>query len=128
MFSKLVPEDGRLLDPKSGGSFADHQEYITHVLGFCGCGDPLALLVWVKSMFLKHVHQTGDPSYSCWEHNSYENMELMFFLNWADSREFIEHGTTIRCSWMTEAGTALIAAITEIESEEAANTEESSET
>ena len=42
------------------------------------------------------------------EHGDYEDMPYMFFVYWANDKGFAEHGTTARCSWLTEKGKELL--------------------
>jgi len=32
----------------------------------------------------------------------------MFFVYWANDKGFLEHGSTARCSWLTEKGKSII--------------------
>lgn len=106
-----------LLNKQPDGSFVDENgttwdcelDYLlTGVLGFCGCGSPEDVGEYVRAMLLRHVKQTDSENFSCWERTSYEDMPTMFFLYWADDNGYIEHGSTIRCSWMTPKGDSLL--------------------
>lgn len=99
------------------GGFEDENKFFyetkadylcTGVLGLCGCGDPKAVANYIKNMFLKHVQQAVPEDHSCWDRTYYEDLPAMFFLLWANNHDYIEHGTTIRCSWMTEKGIELL--------------------
>jgi len=48
-----------------------------------------------------------------WE--EYENLEYMFFVYWANDKGFAEHGSTARCSWLTEKGQELLKDLEELE-------------
>jgi len=116
MIDKLVPcENGGFMS-HDGSHWDTKAEYLmTGVLFSCGCGDPSSIGKYVKDMFLKHVYQNGTNNYSCWEITYYEDLPVMFFLSWADREGYIEHGTTIRCSWMTEKGNELLSDLIEVE-------------
>jgi len=100
---------GRFTD-ETGCSWETKADYMfMGVLPSCGCGDPESIGVYVRDMLLEHVKQTGAASgIECWDRTSYDDMPVMFFLSWADSQDYIDHGTTIRCSWMTEKGDELL--------------------
>ena len=108
-------EDGSFTSP-DGCNWDSKAEYIyMGVLPSCGCGDPSSIGKYVKEMFLKHVKQTDSDDYSCWDITTYEDLPVMFFLSWADREGYIEHGVTIRCSWMTEEGDELLHDLIEVE-------------
>lgn len=114
MLKDLKKVGGRYEDEK-GCSWETRADYLyCGVLPSCGCGDPSAIGRYVKEL-LKHVGQTEDNS--CWERTSWDDLPVMFFLSWADREGYIEHGTTIRCSWMTEKGNELLRDLIEIEKE-----------
>lgn len=110
MLEKLVPAtDGSgFIDPD--GMFWDtRSDYImTGVLPSCGCGNPASIGMYVKDMLLKHVKRSDSSEDTCWCNNSYEDLPTMFFLSWADHEGYTEHGTTIRCSWLTPKGEDLL--------------------
>lgn len=104
MIEKLQPsqELGGFLD-EEGTFWETRGLYMyTKVLPSCGCGDPSALGKYVFDMLSKHANQDG------WSETKYGDMPVMFFLAWADREKYIEHGTTIRCSWLTEKGKELL--------------------
>lgn len=121
MIDKLVPceEHGGFIAP-DGGHWDTKADYLMMgVLPSCECGNPSSIGKYVKDMLLKHVKQTDGEDYSCWDITQYEDLPVMFFLSWADHEGYIEHGTTIRCSWMTEKGDELLRDLVEVEKEEA---------
>jgi len=73
-------------------------------LGLCGCGNPEDIMAYIRDMLL--VLKTGD-----WR--DHEDMPYMFFVSWANYNQLAEHGTTIRCSWLTPEGEALLKEIEE---------------
>lgn len=97
-------------EDKDGCFWNTEEDYIyIGVLPSCGCGEPEKIGKYAKDMFIKHVKQTDEENgEKIWKNNSYENLPLMFFLSWADREKYIEHGSTIRCSWMTEKGEKLL--------------------
>ena len=68
----------------------------------CDCGDSDAILEYIDEMFKLHVGE------STWDDNRYEDMPVMFFLSWANNQDYLEHGATIRCSWLTLKGKELL--------------------
>ena len=69
------------------------------VLGLCGCGNPDDITIWIGEMLKKLDSQN-------W--GEYSDMPYMFFVYWANDKNFAEHGTTVRCSWLTESGKKLL--------------------
>lgn len=83
-----------------GVSHRSKKEYLQiSVLGFCGCGDGDAVMVYVKEFLEKLDRQ---------DWGEYEDMPYMFLCYWADDKGFTEHGTTVRCSWLTDLGKELL--------------------
>jgi hypothetical protein len=104
---------------EEGTSWRSRADYLyIKVLPSCGCGDPASIGRYVKDMLLRHVKQTGSDDTSCWKHTNYDDLPVMFFLSWADREGYIEHGTTIRCSWMTPKGDELLRDLAAVEAEE----------
>jgi hypothetical protein len=108
VIDKLREDRGMWVDP-DGVSWDSPLNYIcTGILPSCGCGTPESIAVYVRDMLRKHVKQIGTDDYSCWDITKYEDLPVMFFLSWADREGYTEHGTTIRCSWMTQKGDELL--------------------
>ena len=83
-----------------GVYFPSQTEYLTgEYLGFCGCGDPIAVMEYVGN-FLTRL-ENGD-------YGDYEDMPYMFLCYWANDKNYAEHGTTARCSWLTPLGKELL--------------------
>lgn len=70
-----------------------------NVLGFCGCGDPKAIMIYIRDFLL--LQRDG-------EWCEYDNLPFLFLCYWADANGFLEHGTTVRCGWLTEKGEELL--------------------
>jgi hypothetical protein len=104
-----LKQDGDVWIDTDGVSWSSPVNYLcVGVLPSCGCGNPESIAVYVRDMLRKHVKQTGSEGYSCWNETKYEDLPVMFFLSWADREGYIEHGSTIRCSWMTPKGDELL--------------------
>lgn len=90
--------------------YRDRAEYLhCGVLKFCGCGDSMSNLRYIQKMLrMLDEQQWGD----------YEDAPYMFFVYWADGLELAEHGTTVRCSWLTEKGKKFLADIESVTQEE----------
>lgn len=97
------------------------KEYLQiKILGFCGCGNPDEVMVYVRDFLVKLEKQ---------EWSDYEDMPYMFLIYWADDKGFTEHGSTARCSWLTEKGKELLKDIewcleNELKKEKKDNTQE----
>ena len=103
MLEKLVfdPDDG--FYDENGAVWPTRAAYLKQgVLPLCDCGDTDAILRWIVEMFRLHVGQ------STWSTTSYEDLPTMFFLSWASNQDYIEHGVSIRCSWLTPKGEELL--------------------
>lgn len=74
--------------------------------GFCGCGSPSDIRDYVVSMLERCQSDKWDFKY--------ENHAEMFFLNWANGKNLLDHGSTIRCSWRTPEGNSVLAALKEM--------------
>ena len=74
-------------------------------LGFCDCYEGTRLLPKIK-----------ETLELCQSDNWRLNLDdlTLFILYWLDSKGYIEHGTTIRCSWRTTEGNTLLANIIKI--------------
>ena len=84
-------------------------------LGICGCGDPeatrLHAIETLESM--NSVGADGKLRDLDWSKFQYEDRNQMLVLALLDSKGLIEHGTTIRCSWLTEKGREVLAGLRE---------------
>lgn len=89
---KYIDEDGCSWDSK--------KSYLQiKILGFCGCGNGDEVMKYVRD-FLLSVQEN--------RFGSYEDIPYMFISYWADHNEYTEHGTTVRCSWLTDKGKELL--------------------
>ena len=101
-FDKLKKDDEMWLDA-SGVSWESPQDYLQcEILKFCGCGNPDEVMEYVKIMLQKLKNQ---------EWGDYEDMGYMFFVYWANDKDFAEHGSSAGCSWLTPKGEELLADI-----------------
>ncbi len=95
-------DEYKYIDEK-GCSHRSKKEYLQSiVLGFCGCGSPDDVMLYVRDYLVK---QQGN------EWGNYEDIPYMFLAYWASHNGFTEHGTTVRCSWLTDKGEELLADI-----------------
>ncbi len=87
----------------NGVSHKSKKDYLqTEILGFCGCGDPDSVMAYVGDFLTKlNTNEWGN----------YEDMPYMFLVYWAYHNGFSEHGTTARCSWLTDKGKELLSDI-----------------
>lgn len=73
-----------------------------NILGFCGCGNPDNVMVYIRDLLVKLNNN---------EWGSYNDLPYMFFVYWANNNGFAEHGTSVRCSWLTKNGKELLSDI-----------------
>lgn len=102
MIEKLIKVDDSdfpYIDEESVAHRSKKEYLQTEILHFCGCGDGDAVMVYVKEFLEKQKTQA-------W--GNYEDLPYMFLAYWADHEGFTEHGTTVRCSWLTERGEELL--------------------
>jgi len=78
---------------------------IIEELWFCSCWNiyDIIINIWKYLQILKKQD---------WK--EYENTEYMFFVYWADTMWYTEHGTTIRCSWLSSKWKKLLKKIDKI--------------
>jgi hypothetical protein len=80
--------------------FFKKSDYIwNHFFDFCGCGNNEEMFIFIRDMLLKLNKN---------EWGSYDDKSYMLFVYWADSQQLTEHGTTIRCSWLTKLGEEIL--------------------
>ena len=102
MIEKLVLQDISEYPyvDENGVSYQSKKGYLqTKVLHFCGCGDPDAVMIYIRDFLQKLDKQ---------EWGDYEDMPYMFLCYWSDHEGLSEHGTTARCSWLTDKGKELL--------------------
>lgn len=109
-----------------------------YLFGFCICGNPELNVEYVKKG-LKHISQKCPYDYKYkeefnkwmdnWEKEGIEifgnKKSKQFFLYWATNEGFIEHGSSIIGSWLTDEGEELLKDLSiivkEIKEEEGVN-------
>lgn len=107
MIEKLKKIDKEFLD-ENGVTWQTEADYLQiEILGFCGCGDPDDTMFYVKEM----LEKLGKCD---WEIPADKEREYMFFVYWANDKGFAEHGTTARCSWLTDVGEELLTDINKV--------------
>jgi len=77
-------------------------------LDFCGCGNPEEIMDYVKAMLMVFDNK---------KYQDYADLPYMFFAYWATHKGYLEHGSTIRCSWLTDKGKQLLLDIIECQDE-----------
>jgi hypothetical protein len=103
MIDKLTPDPEVGFWDGEGVAWSTRAAYLKQsVLPLCDCGDSDAILRYIVEMFRLHVGQ------DTWDTTHHEDMPTMFFLSWATNQDYIEHGATIRCSWLTPKGEELL--------------------
>jgi len=102
MIEKLIPHECgeyHWID-ENGVSYQNKSDYIfNHIFGFCGCGNPSDMFMFIRDNLDRLKRK---------DWGEYEDKAYMMFVYWADSKGFIDHGTTIRCSWLDDTGEELL--------------------
>lgn len=82
-------------------------DYIqSQIIGLCDCGNPDEVMRYVGEMLAKLDRQ---------EFGNYKDMPYMFFVYWANHNKFASHGTSARCSFLTDLGKELLRDIREVQ-------------
>lgn len=112
MIEKLKPYFDEWIDD-NGTSWENKKGYLQiEILGLCGCGNPDAVMEYMFEMFNKiNNHHDFD----------YKDLPSMFFLYWANDKDFAEHGSTVRYSWLTEKGKEVLSDIKQCKTEDKDN-------
>ena len=112
MIEKLTPDpEGGFLD-EDEVNWKNRSAYLKQkILPLCDCGNTDALLGYIVEMFRTHVGQDN------WATTNSGDLPTMFFLSWATSQDYIEHGANIVCSWITHRGEELLKDIETVLSE-----------
>jgi hypothetical protein len=84
------------MEDENGVSWNSLSEYIQcEILGLCGCGNPEEVMEYIR-INLEKLDKC--------EYGEYSDLPYMFFVYWANGKDFAEHGTSARCSWLTDYG------------------------
>lgn len=114
MIEKLKTVDGTLypyLD-EDGVSWENKSSYLKiKILHLCGCGNSDEVMIYIRDMLKRFEGE--DPKFG-----GYDDLPFMFFTYWANHNNFLEHGSTVRCSWLTDKGEELLRDIEQILKEE----------
>lgn len=78
------------------------------MLGLCGCGNPEEVREYIR----ERLERVANKQYP-----DYEEIAEMFFLYVADNRGWLEHGGTIRCSWLTDKGKDVLKTLNRVREE-----------
>jgi len=106
MLVNLKKENDGFLD-ETGCFWVTRKDYILmELLGFCGCGNPEEVAKYVIK-FLRILDRKN------WR--DYDDLDYMFFVYWANNKGFAEHGSTARCSWLTDKGKELLAELKKLD-------------
>jgi hypothetical protein len=101
MIEKLMPDGDGVRDPTVDMHYDSPLGYLCiAVLDLCGCGNPEEVAGYVRD----GLRRIADA-----DHPDYEDLPAMFFLYWANHKNFADHGTTARCGWLTDEGEELLA-------------------
>jgi hypothetical protein len=88
---------------QDGTSYNSPQEWVWSFLGGCGCGssDDFAEKCVKLLYYFSLPHDERDLK---GEVNPYEHEVYELLAHWFDSIGFIEHGTSVSSSWLSEKG------------------------
>ena len=90
-------------------------EALINELGICGCGNPELAYKAVHEM-LKRSSSKEESTITCAMDNDDTAIPYIYFMAYVlDSLGFLEHGSSIRCSWLTEKGENLLKALEVLE-------------
>lgn len=90
-------------------------EEIVNELGICGCGNPELAYKAVHEM-LKRSSSKEESTITCAMDNDDASLPYIYFMAYTlDTLGFLEHGSSIRCSWLTEKGEDLLKALDVLE-------------
>lgn len=101
MIEKLIKDSYYGYIDDDGCAWKSKKDFLQiSILDFCGCGNGDEVMIYVKN-YLEEIKSAK------WD-RTLDDLSYTFFLYWADHKEFIEHGTTVRCSWLTPKGKELL--------------------
>jgi len=99
-----INEDNTIIDKRDGKIYGGLTEALMVAeFGFCDCGAPEKVLQYIKTMLLTYVTQCQETPT-----DSRNNAEVSFFLYWADTHGYTEHGGSVNASWMSGEGFDLL--------------------
>jgi hypothetical protein len=78
-------------------------DFYTEVLGFCACGNPEEILIFIKKILVLLADEEKSPHYSLPPEFS-NDIFHSFFLLTLDSKGLLEHGSSIYGSCLTSIG------------------------
>ena len=100
MIEKLIKDGDGFKDPLGGCYYESESDFLfAKILNFCTCGNQLETMIYIKEMLQKLVTQ---------QWSDYSDMPYIFFVRWADSMKFTDHGISVRCSFLTDYGNELL--------------------
>ena len=111
-------EDGSY-ESKDGIYYEDAESFIgTHILGFCGCGNPDCAIEFVRgALQLIDDSQNKEQTFEEWmvEVDSYFNGEGGRYFMWyfLDNKGLTEHGGSVP-GWLTSDGKELLSDLNEL--------------
>jgi hypothetical protein len=108
-FDELKKDEDGFID-KDKIYWEEKNDYIyVEKLAFCGCGNPEEVSInYILPILIKIKDQYNFD---------YDNLQDMFVLYYLTDKNFIEHGSTVRCSWLTENGKILLNDLMQIKKE-----------
>lgn len=111
-------------------------DWVFSELGFCGCGDPVGALEFLKSVLLsirkrshenREIEESDVDSMERWSRNSAALNELIgmerapamawFYLYMLSDKDLLEHGGNCSGSWLTEKGEQVLDALLKFDAE-----------
>lgn len=112
--------NGEYLEDAEGVSHSSGSEYMSHLLGFCGCGCPEAALSYVRSALLG-IKRVKDCAYSGEAFASLRDQyrddgERYFLWYRLDDLRLTEHGGAVP-GWLTPKGVEWLDALNELHAE-----------
>ena len=91
-------------------------EFWFEKLSFCSCGDPYSQLRLIRDV-LNIVYKQHEIEDNIMDINMDETI-FEFVMNVLDTNDVVEHGSNIRCGWMTDYGEKLRNALNDLTDEQ----------
>jgi hypothetical protein len=107
-YEKAQKEMIKKIDESMKYDFDSPEDFLWfYILGGCGCGNSHTLMNDCWKIFESIVNKKDSFDLI------YENKYNEIIAHWLDSKELIEHGTSIAGSWATESGEYLYKVLSE---------------
>ena len=76
-------------------------------IGICGCGTPEVCYKWLK----EYLTDLNTKNWGKYDYESPDWKYIQIINGLLENLDIVEHGTTCRCSWLTEKGKKVLEAL-----------------